>query len=141
MAVGDLLGEDGIVGDLVPVDLGEANTGCQRVSTRSVGVKKGALPRATAARLTSFRHFCCRMANRNLVMALSFAFEAMLGVGRPLWRSGLLAVRTEQPDYKAQREAESVWRWAVRKEGRSVGSHSPTPPTHATSSGSDMWGE
>ncbi len=50
MAVGDLLGEDGIVGDLVPVDLG----GGSRVSLRC---QQQILPPESAG-LTSLRHFC-----------------------------------------------------------------------------------
>lgn len=66
VAVGDLLGEDGVVGDLVPVDL----DGVWSVG----GFWSGGHPE-----LTSFRHFCWRMAKRNLVMALSLA--AMIATG------------------------------------------------------------
>lgn len=68
MAVGDLLGEDGVVGDLVPVDLdGGWSVG---------GFWGGGHPE-----LTSFRHFCWRMAKRNLVMALSLAAMVATGFG------------------------------------------------------------
>lgn len=68
VAVGDLLGEDGVVGDLVPVDL----DGVWSVG----GFGGGGHPE-----LTSFRHFCWRMAKRNLVMALSLAAMLAIGLG------------------------------------------------------------
>lgn len=68
VAVGDLLGEDGVVGDLVPVNL----DGVWSVG----GFWSGGHPE-----LTSFRHFCWRMAKRNLVMALSLAAMIATGLG------------------------------------------------------------
>lgn len=74
MAVGDLLGKNRIVSDLVPIDL------CLRSDICSV---YAAFP--AGRRLTSLRFFCFNMAKRNLVMALSL-LEDMTAV---LERAGL----------------------------------------------------
>lgn len=58
MAIGDLLGEDGIMSDLVPIDL---------LLVRYVWSRRGWRERP----LTSLRFFCRSIAKRNLVMALS----------------------------------------------------------------------
>jgi hypothetical protein len=62
MAVCDLLGQNWVMGHLVPVDLiGES------VNKFGISAASKSLIR------TSFRHFCCNIAKRNLVMALSLA--------------------------------------------------------------------
>lgn len=74
MAVGDLLGENWIVSDLVPVDL------CLRLDMCSVYTAF-----ESGNPLTSLRFFCFSMAKRNLVMTLSL-LEDMAAV---LERAGL----------------------------------------------------
>jgi hypothetical protein len=60
MAVCDGLRKDWIVGDLGPIDLGAV-------------CKLPCLSRKHEGLLTSLRHFCSNIANRNRVMALSLA--------------------------------------------------------------------
>lgn len=70
MAVGDFLGQYRVAGNFAPVDLT-----CESVdSSMERGVLQDMRERES---LTSFRFFCCRIANRNRAMALSL-FDMML---------------------------------------------------------------
>jgi hypothetical protein len=120
VAVADLLEQNGVMGDFVPVNL--------RSSAFSTAIKH-----ALEAELTSFRHFCLSIAKRKRVMALSFAdMVVMYGISSirnvripprsrlSIWReylvsTSLIDILSEEPQcldeslLVAIRPYESVW--------------------------------